>query len=86
MLGLTLPSFFYYLRFIKIMWFDGENSYSNEDMLNLTFQTTQQYEIDEEGETLALVYAYLAFPLMFYIFFTKLPLIQIESEILFSLF
>lgn len=86
LLGLTLPSFFYYLRFIKIIWFDGEVLRSQEDNLDLTFQKTEHSDVDAEGETLAYVYAYLAFPLVFYIFFSKHSLIYIESELLFSLF
>ena len=86
LLILTLPAFFYYLRVLKIIWFDGSSLYNNEHDLSLTLQTSDKIDFEEEGENLAFSYTYLAFPIIFYVFFVKLPLTQLQAEMLFSLF
>jgi len=60
--------------------------YNNEHDLSLTLQTSDKIDFEEEGESLAFSYTYLAFPIIFYVFFVKLPLTQLQAEMLFSLF
>jgi hypothetical protein len=86
LLLLTLPAFFYYLRVIKIVWFDGSSLHSSEHCTNVAVQNLDKIDYEDEGENLAYSYSYLTFPLIFYVFVVKLPLLQLQAEVLFSLF
>lgn len=63
----TVASFFYYLRLIKIIYFDGEKEYVKGELLS-------------EERLLVIIVLFLI--LAFYIFFVEAPLLFVEMEYL----